>query len=259
MVVKKVFSSATVALTSLSLAFAPTPPAAPPRYDAPPTGNLSVQERPLTEPLAPLGVAEAPEPEPLGPQPSPAPPLTPQQEQAVLAATGEANAAQRAAQRAEEEAAQRAEEEAAQRAEEEAAQRAEEEAAQRAEEEAAAEIEAQRQAEEEAAAEIEAQRQAEVETSSSHSPHSVWDRLAECESNGEWDYGPHSNWGNHIFHGGVQFLPSTWDWIAPMVGLGHIDVAYQATRGEQILAAEKLLELQGWVAWPVCSRKLGLR
>jgi hypothetical protein len=104
----------------------------------------------------------------------------------------------------------------------------------------------------------------------------VWDRLAECES-GNWIDGGASfergssrwywgmpgtdvpPWGTRQFHGGLQFHPDTWAWVAPMVGLGHIEYAYDATREEQILVAEKVQHLQGWGAWPVCSRKVGLR
>lgn len=104
----------------------------------------------------------------------------------------------------------------------------------------------------------------------------VWDALAECESgnwiddgtsfetgSARWDWAKPGTevppWGTRIHHGGLQFRPSTWSWVAPMVGLGHIQYAYDATREEQIRVAEKVLELQGWNAWPVCSRKLGLQ
>lgn len=104
----------------------------------------------------------------------------------------------------------------------------------------------------------------------------VWDDLADCESgnwiNGgasfetgsaRWDWGKPGTevppWGSSRFHGGLQFHPDTWRWVAPMVGLEHIDFAYEATREEQIAVGEKTQELQGWGAWPVCSRKVGLR
>lgn len=104
----------------------------------------------------------------------------------------------------------------------------------------------------------------------------VWDRLAECESgnwidggesfeegSARWDWGKPGTdlppWGTDIHHGGLQFYPGTWNWVAPMVDLGHIEYAYEATRQEQIVVAEKVQELQGWEAWPVCSEKMGLR
>lgn len=100
-----------------------------------------------------------------------------------------------------------------------------------------------------------------------------WATLAECESgnwiNGgesfergsaRWAWGgadPIPPWGTAIHHGGLQHHPDTWDWVAPMVGLGHIARAYHATPQEQVQVAEKVLELQGPQAWPVCSVKIG--
>ena len=83
-----------------------------------------------------------------------------------------------------------------------------------------------------------------------------WDVLAECESHGEWDYGPHSGWGSGIFEGGLQFHPNTWDGYKPA---GYPEAAYQASRAQQIVVAEKVLAEQGLGAWPACTRKLGWR
>jgi resuscitation-promoting factor RpfA len=77
---------------------------------------------------------------------------------------------------------------------------------------------------------------------------STWDRLAQCESGGNWAI----NTGNG-FSGGLQFTPSTWR------GFGGGGVAHHASREEQIAVAERVLAKQGWGAWPACSRKLGLR
>jgi resuscitation-promoting factor RpfA len=79
----------------------------------------------------------------------------------------------------------------------------------------------------------------------------VWDRLAQCESSGQWRI----NTGNGFF-GGLQFLPDTW------LGFGGGEFAPRAdlaTREQQITVAERVLAKQGWNAWPECSRKLGLR
>lgn len=101
----------------------------------------------------------------------------------------------------------------------------------------------------------------------------VWDRLAECESgnwinsgaafeegSARWDWAKPGTevppWGTTIHHGGLQFHPDTWDWLAPD---GYPQHAYDATREQQIVVAERVLEAQGWQAWPVCSRKLNLR
>lgn len=95
----------------------------------------------------------------------------------------------------------------------------------------------------------------------------VWDRLADCES-GDWDrHGAPvpgtARWdlrpGEHIFEGGLQFHPDTWDAFAPGVLDAAPAAAYEASRTEQIAVAEAVLDAQGWGAWPVCSRKLGLR
>lgn len=79
---------------------------------------------------------------------------------------------------------------------------------------------------------------------------SVWDRLAVCESSGNWA----STVG--LYEGGLQFHPQTWDAYKPA---GYPEAAYQASREQQILVAERVLAQQGWGAWPACSRKLGLR
>ena len=81
-------------------------------------------------------------------------------------------------------------------------------------------------------------------------PDSDWDRLAQCESGGNWSI----NTGNG-YHGGLQFSPSTW---AAYGGTQYAPYAYQATRAQQIAVAEKTLAGQGWGAWPACSARLGL-
>lgn len=83
-----------------------------------------------------------------------------------------------------------------------------------------------------------------------------WEPILQCESHGEWDYGPHSGWGSGKFEGGLQFHPSTWDAYKPN---GYPNAAYQATPEQQIFVAEKVLAAQGWGAWPSCSRKAGYR
>ncbi|MGI9000942.1 MAG: transglycosylase family protein [Pseudonocardia sp.] len=79
----------------------------------------------------------------------------------------------------------------------------------------------------------------------------TWDRIAQCESGGRWDI----NTGNG-YHGGLQFSPRTWRAFGGREFAPH---AYQATRAEQIVVAERVLAKQGWGAWPACSRKVGLR
>ena len=81
-------------------------------------------------------------------------------------------------------------------------------------------------------------------------PDSDWDRLAQCESGGNW----HINTGNG-YHGGLQFSASTWQAFG---GGEFAATADQASREEQIVVAERTLAQQGWGAWPACSASLGL-
>jgi LysM repeat protein len=76
---------------------------------------------------------------------------------------------------------------------------------------------------------------------------SVWDRLAACESGGNWSI----NTGNG-YYGGLQFMLSTWHAVG---GQGY---PHQNSREEQIFRAEILLARSGWGQWPQCAAKLGL-
>jgi hypothetical protein len=82
-------------------------------------------------------------------------------------------------------------------------------------------------------------------------PDNVWDRVAQCESGGNWGIST----GNG-FQGGLQFTQSTWRSFG---GAQFASTANRASREEQIAVAEKVLAGQGWNAWPVCSRKAGAR
>jgi uncharacterized protein YabE (DUF348 family) len=69
----------------------------------------------------------------------------------------------------------------------------------------------------------------------------MWDRIAECESGGNW----HINTGNG-YYGGLQFLTSTW------LGAGGGDFAPRAdlaSREEQITVANRLYETSGTSPW----------
>ncbi len=80
---------------------------------------------------------------------------------------------------------------------------------------------------------------------------SVWDALAQCESNGDWSI----NTGNG-YHGGLQFSASTW---AAYGGTQYAPTADQDSREQQIAIAQKTQAGQGWGAWPACTSKLGIR
>jgi uncharacterized protein YabE (DUF348 family) len=77
---------------------------------------------------------------------------------------------------------------------------------------------------------------------------SVWDRLAGCESGGNWSI----NTGNG-YYGGLQFSLSTWR------AYGGAGMPHQASRAAQIAVAERVRAGQGWGAWPACTAKLGIR
>lgn len=79
---------------------------------------------------------------------------------------------------------------------------------------------------------------------------SVWDRVARCESGGNWSI----NTGNG-FYGGLQFTVSSWRAAG---GARYAAKPHQASRAAQIAVAQNLLRMQGPGAWPTCSRKAGL-
>jgi resuscitation-promoting factor RpfA len=79
-------------------------------------------------------------------------------------------------------------------------------------------------------------------------PDSEWDRVAACESGGNWGI----NTGNG-YQGGLQFSRGTW---AAHGGGEYASSANQATRDQQIAVAERVLATQGRGAWPVCGRGL---
>jgi hypothetical protein len=76
----------------------------------------------------------------------------------------------------------------------------------------------------------------------------AWDRLAQCESGGNWAI----NTGNG-YYGGLQFSMSSWQAAG---GGGRPD---QASRETQIAMGQRLWNQGGWGHWPACTRKLGYR
>jgi resuscitation-promoting factor RpfA len=77
----------------------------------------------------------------------------------------------------------------------------------------------------------------------------VWDRIAQCESGGNW----HISTGNG-YYGGLQFSASTWRAYG---GTAYAPTADRATREQQIAVATEVQRAQGWGAWPVCSDRAG--
>ena len=87
-------------------------------------------------------------------------------------------------------------------------------------------------------------------TASSASASTVWDRVASCESGGNWSI----NTGNG-YYGGLQFSDSTWDAFG---GERYASTANRATKAQQITVAQKVLASQGPGAWPTCGARAGL-
>ncbi|MFC8435949.1 transglycosylase family protein [Streptomyces sp. NPDC057253] len=77
----------------------------------------------------------------------------------------------------------------------------------------------------------------------------VWDRIAQCESGGNW----HINTGNG-YYGGLQFSAGTWRAYG---GTAYAPTADQASKSAQIAVATKVQRAQGWGAWPTCSARAG--
>jgi uncharacterized protein YabE (DUF348 family) len=76
----------------------------------------------------------------------------------------------------------------------------------------------------------------------------VWDRLAQCESGGNWAI----NTGNG-YYGGLQFNLGTWQ------AYGGTGLPSEHSRETQIAIATKLRDASGgYGAWPHCSSVLGL-
>ncbi|MEU6844930.1 transglycosylase family protein [Streptomyces sp. NPDC046716] len=77
----------------------------------------------------------------------------------------------------------------------------------------------------------------------------VWDRIARCESGGNW----HINTGNG-YYGGLQFSAGTWRAYG---GGAYASTADRASKYQQIAVAAKVQRAQGWGAWPTCSARAG--
>jgi LysM repeat protein len=83
---------------------------------------------------------------------------------------------------------------------------------------------------------------------SAQAAHYNWDGVAECESSGNWSI----NTGNG-YYGGLQFSQSTWEEYGGLEFAARADLA---TKEQQIIVAERVLEGQGIGAWPTCGKYL---
>ncbi|MGV9313315.1 transglycosylase family protein [Streptomyces sp. NPDC003691] len=87
-------------------------------------------------------------------------------------------------------------------------------------------------------------------TSASAADSAAWDRVAECESAGQWTV----NNGNG-YYGGLQLSLETW---VAYGGKSYADRPDLASRSQQIAVAEKVLAAEGAKAWPSCGTVSGL-
>ncbi|MEW2549891.1 transglycosylase family protein [Streptomyces sp. NPDC047002] len=79
---------------------------------------------------------------------------------------------------------------------------------------------------------------------------STWDKVAACESGGQWD----ANLSNGYF-GGLQISQDTWDQYGGSQYASRPDLASKA---QQISVAEKILAGQGSQTWADCADSAGL-
>lgn len=95
-----------------------------------------------------------------------------------------------------------------------------------------------------------------AENTASSYPYGDWDRLAECESGGNWS----ANTGNG-HSGGLQWSSGSWSSFKDGDDPGF---AANATRDQEIAAAERYKAYEqrqgrgGYGPWPSCARQLGL-
>ncbi|MER6435038.1 transglycosylase family protein [Streptomyces sp. NPDC001185] len=78
----------------------------------------------------------------------------------------------------------------------------------------------------------------------------TWDRVAECESGGQW-----SADNDNGYYGGLQLSQENWQRYG---GSRYAPTADEASRSQQIAVAEKVLADQGLAAWPTCGPLSGL-
>jgi hypothetical protein len=87
-----------------------------------------------------------------------------------------------------------------------------------------------------------------VNSSSTQTPIEYWDRMAQCETGGNWQHFPYGTWT-----GGLGIYNQTWlGWgggeFAPTAG--------QASKEQQIIVAERIAADVGYSAWG-CVHSVG--
>jgi hypothetical protein len=76
-------------------------------------------------------------------------------------------------------------------------------------------------------------------------PSARWDRIAWCESGGRWDHPPVTN-STGTYSGGLMIWVRAWTVYG---GTEFAPQAWQASKAEQIVVAERILADRGWGAW----------
>jgi hypothetical protein len=78
----------------------------------------------------------------------------------------------------------------------------------------------------------------------------VWDRIAQCESGGNWSHRPVTN-SSGTYSGGLMIGHRWW---AANGGDAYSQYPYQATKGQQIAVAENIADEvgldRGWQCYP---------
>jgi hypothetical protein len=82
-------------------------------------------------------------------------------------------------------------------------------------------------------------------------PYGLWDRLAMCESSGNWSAVSPDR--NHTYRGGLQFDQPTWHAYG---GGQYAASAHLASKTQQIAVAERLRAARGMAPWPVCGKRV---
>lgn len=72
-----------------------------------------------------------------------------------------------------------------------------------------------------------------------------WDKVAMCESGGNWHHPPVTN-RTGTYSGGLMIWTKAW---VTYGGTEFASQAWQATKAEQIAVAERILADRGWAAW----------
>ncbi|MFJ8443820.1 LysM peptidoglycan-binding domain-containing protein [Kitasatospora griseola] len=88
-------------------------------------------------------------------------------------------------------------------------------------------------------------------TSAQAAPSAVWDRVADCESGGNWSLDS----GDGVY-GGLQITAQRW---ADYGGTQYAELPNGATRSQQIAVAERILATEGPQPWASCADSSDLR